>query len=1075
MINPTPRWTLLLLALAAGLAAQTGTSSITGTITDSTGAAVAKAQIQIINEETGAAMHTESNSEGVYRAPSLAPGLYRIEADLPGFEKSVRRGVTLQVSQTLPVDLALQLGQATESVNVEAAPPLTETQSSSTGQLVGRKMVEDLPIPNRAATSMVALAPGAVVIDSGAGAENYPLFSVAGGRVRNQNFTLDGGNVTNAVGLTRPQQMTSLPIDAMQEFRVISNNYAAEYGHSTGGVITLSTRSGTNQYHGSLFDYQRNDALDARNFFAVSKPPLRLSQFGATLGGPIQKDKTHFFVSWEQTRETSSVTLLQTVPDLLERNGNFSGLRDAGGNLIQIYDPRNGRPFAGNMIPVSRFDPVGRAVLNFFPLPNRSGANNFGANSKSLLNRNIVVGKLDHQLREADHLSARYYINDSFTDNQGSFGIPVSDPNADKTDVRVQSVMLSETHIFSPRLVNEVSVSYLQRKFIDRRYGFGAGFASQLGLTGVSAAAFPTFTLPGYVSLAGEPARFQTPIRDTQFQEALSHYRGKHAVKIGAEYRRGFNNETRDRSSSGAFGITPLITGQPGVAGTGDSIASLLLGQVNSAGVQVSDAIASHASYWAWYAQDDWRVTDRLTLNYGLRWEAEIPRHVDGNRQNSFDPAPINPVSGTPGVVTFAGVNGVPRNAFHTDLNNFGPRAGFAWRLPFAGEIVLRGGGGVFYGPTVSNSIGDAAATGFSTAASLVASQADTQSVLELRDGFPALIRPPLTSGYGAVAPGQRPNTAVGFFRPDQPTPISYQYNFNVQRELARNIVLELGYIGNVSHHLTGNDLSLDQVAPQLAGPGDAQSRRPFPQFSNVFWINPAIGNSTYHGGYIKAEKRFSDGFSFLAHYTYSKFIDDVASSVEYGDPASYMDAYNRRLDKSLSGSDVPHRAILSGVYEMRRFGGNKMISALGGWNVALLATLQSGAPFTVTTLANTTNAFPAGPLRPDLIAAPELSGGQSIAHWFNTAAFRAPAQFRFGNAPRSVLRGAPLKTVDLTLARQFAVKERYHADLRAEFYNLLNHANFNIPGDVLGAADFGVVSSARPARTVQLGLRFSF
>jgi len=288
---------------------------------------------------------------------------------------------------------------------------------------------------------------------------------------------------------------------------------------------------------------------------------------------------------------------------------------------------------------------------------------------------------------------------------------------------------------------------------------------------------------------------------------------------------------------------------------------------------------------------------------------------------------------------------------------------------------------------------------------------------------------------------------------------------------------VELGYIGNVSHHLTGNDVSLNQVAPQLMGPGDAQARRPYPQFSNVTWINPSIGNSTYHGGFVRAEKRFSGSFSFLAHYTFSKFIDDVESSNEYGASGSYMDAYHRNLDKALSGSDVPRHLVVTLLYESHGFNKHPLLKhVLGGWKIGVLETFMSGPPFSVISTANTTNAFPAGALRPDLIHDPELpSGERTVSRWFDTTAFAAPAQFTFGNAPRSVLRGAPLFTTDLTTERGFRLSERFKFELRGEFYNLLNHANFNIPGFNYGAADFGVVTSARPARTVQLAARLAF
>lgn len=1075
------------LLFMMGLAnAQTGTGVITGVVSDATGAPVPGVAIRIANLETGAAIKTETNEAGVYRVGSLPPAEYSVRAEREGFDTSWRQGVPVSVAQVVSVDLELRVGTATTVLQVESAPAMVDSQSSSAGQLVGRRMVAGLPMPNRAATSLVALAPGVVVIDSGQGAENYPVFSVAGGRARNQNFTLDGANVTNAVGLTRPQQMTSLPMDAMQEFRVISNSYAAEHGHSTGGIIALSTRAGTNQFHGSLFEFHRNGALDARNFFAREKAPLRLNQFGGTLGGPILNDRSHFFTSWEQTRQVSSVTTLQTVPNSAQQAGDFSGLRNSAGQAVTIYDPattvgRERQPFNNNQIPLSRFDPVAQAALAYWPEANRTasavGANNYSNNNNSSLTRNILVARVDHQLRPQDQLTLRYYLNDSLIENMGAFGNPASDPEANTSDARIQSILGSHTHTFSPAVVSDSKVTFFQRKYIDRRYGAGENLAGVLGLTGVSAAAFPNFVLPGYASLGGQVGRIQTPIRDLQFLESLSWARGRHAYKFGVEHRRGSNNEIRDRSSAGQFQISPLITSRPQVAGTGDALASFLLGEVNAANVNVSDTILSRAYYWAFYAQDDWRVSDRLTLNLGLRWEAELPRRVDGDRQNSFDVAKINPVSGTPGVVTFSGRAGVARPAFRTDRNNFAPRAGFAYRLPFARETVIRGGAGVFFGTTVSNTIGDTASTGFSTSAAFVVAQADLFSALRLRDGFPAIVRPPLDSAFGAVPPGARPNTAVGFFEPVRPTPLSYQYNLSLQQEVARGVVVELGYIGNVSHHLTGNDLSLNQVQPGLLGPGDSQARRPFPQFSNVYWINPAIGNSTYHGGFAKTEKRFSQGLSFLAHYTFSKFIDDVASSNEYGDPQSYMDAYNRRLDKGLSGSDVPHRVVISALYEVPSFRGRALWSAaLGGWKTGVLATLQSGPAFTVTAVANTANAFTAGPLRPNLIRDARLSGSErTLARWFDTSAFAVPAPFSFGNAPRSALRGDSTQQVDLTLSKEFAVTERWKVEARGEFYNALNHATFELPGRVLGSSDFGAVLSARAPRTVQLGLRLAF
>jgi len=1090
---------VVFILLSVSAWGQSGNSAIAGDLKDATGAAVPGAKVTVKNLESGVRVETVSNDSGLYRAGALLPGSYQIEVDSGGFDHLSRGPITLQVSQTLAIDLTLQVGQQNQTVNVVEAAPLIESQSSNISQTVDRQMLNGLPLPNRAASSLAALAPGVIMIDPGTGtAENYPVFSVAGGRARNQNFILDGGNVSNAVGLTRPQQLTSLPVDAMQEFRVITNNYAAEYGHSTGGIVSMSTRAGTNQYHGSLFESLQNTALNARNFFAANRAPVRLNQFGGTFGGPIRKDKTFFFVTWEQTRQLTSNTIKATVPTLLERTGDFSDLRNSAGKLIQIFDPTTGsgvtrQAFANNRIPNNRLDAVAFAALHYFPLPNSAGtitnANNFVGSSADNLNRNIIVGRLDHQIRPSDLATARYYINDSNTSGSGTYGIPASDPNGDLTDVRVQSLLVAETHIFSPTLANDVRFTYLRRKFIDTRPGADGNLAAAIGLAGVSSAAFPAFTIPGYgiantqtignsnaaLGNATAVARIQTPILDRQILDSVSWQRGKHAFKFGGEFRAGANEEIRDRSSAGNFAFSPLITGFNGSGGNG--LASFLLGQVNSAAIQVSDKIRTRASYLGFFFQDDWRITDRLTVNAGLRWEAELPRKEVDNKLNSFDPLAINPVSGTPGVVTWAGVNGVPERAFKTDLNNFGPRLGFAYRIPGKTETVIRGGAGVFYGPTVSNTIGDVASLGYSTAASYATAQAASAIVFQLQNGFPAYTRPVLTPGFGAVPVGESPNTAVSYFNPNQVAPISYQYNLSVQREVARDLLFEVGYIGNVSHHLTANDLSLNQVPTQLMGAGNTQVLRPFPQFSNVTWINPSIGNSTYHGGFIRAEKRFGNNFSFLAHYTFSKFLDDVEAANEYGSTGSYMDAYHRNLDKGLSGSDVPHRVIATLLYETPKFRGNRLLNrTLGGWKVGVLETFESGPAFTVVTASNTTNAFPAGALRPNVSGDPSLPSDQrTIARWFDTSVFSQPANFTFGNSPRSGLRGAPIVNTDATLEKNFSLTERAKFDIRGEFYNLFNHAVFNVPGDTFGAADFGVVSSARPGRTVQLAARLSF
>jgi hypothetical protein len=1075
-------------ALVPGiLLAQSGSSAIIGIVRDAAGEAVPGARVTVTNDATGIATEAFTNLEGRYRAGTLVPGAYRVVVELDGFEPHTRTPIAVEVGQTLTIDVLLDVARHTESIQVSAFVPLVDAQSSHIAQTVTQQMLDGLPLANRAASSLVALAPGVIMIDTGAGtAENYPLFSVAGGRARNQYFSLDGGNASNVMALNRPSQIVTLPVDAMQEFKVITNNYAAEHGHSTGGVITMSTRSGANRFAGSAFESLRDDALDAKNVFAAEKPQIRLNQFGGSLGGPVMHDRTFFFGTWERTRQLVSDAITSTVPTLANRGGDFSDLRNAAGQPIAIYDPQTRQPFPGNVIPADRLDPVALAAQQYFPLPNQEGtpthASNFVGNNESRLDRDIVVAKIDHKPAINDLLTGRYYLNDAHTSVTGSYGAPVADPLADTTAVRVQNAMGAYTHIFRSSVVNDLRVTYLHRSFLDRHPGLDENLASAIGLSGVSDQAFPVFNIPGYgpsqsatasaattsfgTASLGSPtvSRVQTPIVDTQLLESLSWSPGTHGYKFGFELRAGANDERRDRGSSGNLTFSPLATSSLGAPDTGNALASFLLGEVNAAGVQESDLLRTRASYIALYAQDDWRVSSRLTLNYGLRWEAELPRREADNKQNSFDPIAINPVSGTPGVVTFAGVNGTPERAFATDLNNVGPRLGFAASLDAAHRTVLRGGVGIFYGTTISNSVGDQAASGFSTSASFVTPDATTDPAFRLRDGFPSYSRPPLDDAFGAVPVGTRPTTSIAYFDPRQVAPTSYQANLDLQREVAPGLLVEGGFIGNTSRHLTANDFSINQVPPELMGPGDSQQRRPFPQFSNVILLNPSMGKSRYHAAFARIQKRLSAGRSFLVHYTWSRYLDDVEAANEYGSTGSYMDAYHRELDWARSASDVPHHLVVSFLY------------AVAGWRIGVLETLQSGPPFTVITSVNTTNAFPAGPLRPDLVGDPELpSDERTLTRWFNTAAFANPAPFTFGTSPRSVLRGPGIATTDLTLERRIPMIAATRLDVRVEAYNLLDRANFNIPGFTLGAADFGVVTSARAPRTVQLSARLTF
>ncbi|MBI3210572.1 MAG: TonB-dependent receptor [Candidatus Solibacter usitatus] len=1072
----------IVFLLTAAAMAQNTPSTLTGLVKDSTGAVIPGARVNVTGEESGVAVVAMSNAAGLYRTQSLVPGVYRVETEAQGFQRLIRSGLTVQIGQTLQLDLTLQVGNVQESVNVTGTTPVLETQSATVTQLVEKEMVQGMPMQNRTSTALLALIPAAA-IQSVTG--DIPVFSVAGGRTRNQQFSLDGGNHTNTVGLAVNQSQVPLPMDAMQEFRVIANSYSAEYGQSQSGVITLATRSGTNRFHGGLFEYMRNESFDARNFFAAVRPKFRQHQFGGLIGGPARKDRTHFFFTYERTQQVTGGTAVQNVPTPLQRQGNFSQTLDARGQMILIYDPAttNGnarQPFAGNMVPAIRIDAVAKNIAAFWPDPNQpgiiTGANNFSLNTRPYLNRDIYVGRFDHQFRPSDQLMVRYFLAQSGSGNPGLWPDVRADASAARTDQNTHNILGTWSHTFRPTILNEFRFGLVQRDFFNQKLGLDQDYAGQLGLRGVSKAAFPIIGITGITGLSGAPFRFSSPLLDFQIQNAVSWFRGKHAVKIGVESRLGIFHDDTDTSSSGNFSFTPLLTALPNVANTGVAFATFLLGEANAASILRPDPLRSRASYWGAYAQDDWRVTNTLTINLGLRWEATTPRTETENRLNSFDTKMINPVSNTPGVVTFAGRNGVPSQAWDFDAGNFGPRAGLSWRL--MEKTVLRAGGGVIFGAAVNSIVGTAASLGFSTSFALNSTQPGFNSALRLRDGFPAQTRVPvdqLGAGFGAVAAGRAPNTAVTFFERARPTPVSYQYNLNVQRELAASLLVELGYLGNLSHHLTAPDLSINQVPPDKVGPGDAQSKRPFPQFSNVSVLNPPLGNSAYHAGFVKVERRFHAGLSLLSHYTYAKYLDDIESFTELGDAGSYMDFYNRKLDRGLSASDVRHRAVLSAVYAMPLWKEHRWLSrVIGGWKTGVIASYQAGPPFSVFNAVNATNAFPSGTGRPDLVGDPR-SATPGIARWFNTDAFRAPAPFRFGTAGRSILNGPSTSNIDTSFIKSFPLRETWRVEVRGEFFNLLNHANFNLPGHSQGGPGYGVINSAKAGRSGQFVLRLEF
>src|SRR5438067_5183288 len=708
---------LQLLALGAGTAlAQSNLGAITGIVTDPQNAIVPDATVTATKVATGLRTSTKSNSTGVYLLTSLPFGTYTVYVERPGFVKYVREQITLDAGQRLGLDIALTIGSMQETVTVTAEAPPIQDRTSSIDTTIEPKSIEALPLSGRKTLNVVALSGVAVFIAYPNTPTGSPSFTLAGGRGRSQMSYIDGGSSQNS-RIGNPLIDTDLPSDAVAEVKLLANSASAEFGASAGGVVMTTTKSGTNELRGSLYENFRHDALDAPGFFAPIgsdghkiAPELRYNVYGGTVGGPVKKNKTFFFFSYEGQRQRAGSTLTLTVPTLLQRQGDFSQTLSASGSLIPIFDPAtttivNSRAvrtqFPGNVIPQNQIDPVAAAILKFFPAPNQApinaaGANNFSGTRVSIIPSNLVFAKVDHSIGNKDRLTARYMrlagtgsISSPFPN--GGAGDP--GPGSDLAERWAVRLFAYWTHTVNANQLNEFRFAYNDRLFHQLSAGLDGGYPTQLGLIGVPDTAFPQFAPASGFSAIGSTSqqRVESPIRTYQFIDNYSWIRGRHQFKFGAEVRRSFHGDLQQSTVSGAFGFSTTGTATQSATSAsfagGNGLATLLAGFVTSFTEVSTLHLDRHMYYFAGFAQDDWTVTRNLTLNLGLRWEADTSMIANDLHMNSFDPTQINPVSGTPGVVKFVGVNGWPVSPYSARWASFGPRAGFAWK-PFSSDTV---------------------------------------------------------------------------------------------------------------------------------------------------------------------------------------------------------------------------------------------------------------------------------------------------------------------------------------------------------------------------------------------------
>ncbi len=1077
---------LLATAVASSVFAQ---SRITGTVTDNSGAVVLGATVTARNIDTGITTNAQTSQSGVYTISFLNAGKYELLCELAGFKKFSQSGLVLETGTTATVDITLQLGQITETVNVEASTPVLEAESSSVGQLIENKFILNMPIQTRRSASLVRLM-GNISFRSEDGGEAVPKFSMAGGRSQNQMWALDGG-VTQNMAIGVAQLSLNPPNEALQEFKAVSNNYAAELGRTGGGYISMTTKSGTNEFHGSAYEWLRNEKLNARTFFAPNKAPLRYNIFGASIGGPIVKNKTFFFYNFEGGRRRTGVTVSRTVPHPGEAMGDFSRRTD-----VLILDPATrvgtgaAQPFAGNIIPISRQDPLGRAVAALYPAGNvstanvtRRAGNNYFANGSDALTQNYHTLRIDHDLTSKDRIFGRLSYVTAPEVVAGVFPNPAVDDRAGPRENRHANVLASWQRSIKPTVINEFKFMYGNRMHINRGAGTGSGLNGDLGIAGVNPEAFARINVTSYSPLGqSNHERIQNPILTQQFTDNLNWVKGSHSIKTGFEFRYSRNKDDFNGSTGGVFGFNNRATN--------DALAEVLLGWTTSASLVDTDILNTRTDYYGAYIQDDWKVTRNFTLNLGVRWEMDTPRWETNNRQSGFDGSQINPVSGTPGVITFAGLGGVGKYAHGFDKNNFGPRFGFAYRaMP---TLVIRGGYGISFNGTYQGAVPNSFNQGFAINGSFSSPDGGFSRTFPFSSGMPAIPRAELTPAFGAVPVGAAVTTSPDFIQQDMVSGYSQQWNLTIQKELPGSILLEGAYIANVGHKLGGPNVSVNQI-PLVDGRGPAsqsQRLRPFPQFNAVTQVSPPWGNSTYHSSNLKFEKRYSRGLSFLGNYTWAKFIDDVESGSELGGAANngYTHIEARRLNKGLSGSDIRHRLAWSTLYDLPIGRGRSvdienavLNQIIGGWTVGGILEARTGGSYGVIELTNRLNTF-SDAQRPNLLSNPEITGdrtrGEMVAMFFDTSAFQSPGTGILGTAGKTSGSGPSFFGLDVSIQKEFRLTERFGLTFRTDIVNAPNIPAFALPNLSNGSGAFGSINSiatGSTAREIQLSLRLAW